>query len=71
MMLSQQRLEYPDHSEEITTLNAILADIQFGYPQGHPPEMEATVRRLLARLDELMTTNKAVLKDYNQFEVHR
>jgi hypothetical protein len=66
----QQRLEYPDHREEISSLNEVLAKIQFGYPQGHPPEMESTVRFILARLDQLMTTEKAILQDYNQFEVH-
>lgn len=68
MMIQTQRLEYPDHREEIKTLNAILADIQFGYPNGHPPEMEHTVRLILDRLDHLMTAQNAQLKLYDQRE---
>jgi hypothetical protein len=65
--LSQQKLEYPDHKDEIAFLNAVLAEI----PLPHPPEVKSSIDMILARLDLLMTTDKAVLKDYNQFEVHR
>lgn len=66
MMIQTQRLEYHDHEEEIACLNAILADI----PLPHPPEMKPAVDRLLARLDLLMTADRAVLKLYDPREVH-
>jgi hypothetical protein len=68
MMIQTQRLEYPDHREEIKTLNRILADIQFGYPQGHPPSLDHTVRNILDRLDHLMTAQNARLAFYDQRE---
>ena len=68
MMLRQQRLEYPDHNEEIATLNRVLEVIQKSYPDGHPAELEPAVKVMLKRLDDLMTTAKAVLKDFNPRE---
>jgi hypothetical protein len=64
MMIQTQRLEYPDHSEEIASLNAILAAI----PLPHTPEVKASVDLILARLDHLMTTQNAQLKFYDQRE---
>ena len=67
MMIQTQRLEYQDHQEEIASLNKILADIQ---ANGDQPGLRATVEYIIDRLDQLMTTDKAVLKIYDQHEVH-
>jgi hypothetical protein len=67
MMIQTQRLEYQDHQEEITSLNRILADIQ---SSGDQPGLRATVEYIIDRLNRLMTTDKAVLKIYDQHEVH-
>lgn len=69
MMLQTQRLEYPDHRDEIASLNRILAEIQAG-SRPLPPSLVKTVEYIIARLDHLMTTDKARLKTYDQREVH-
>jgi hypothetical protein len=62
MMIQTQKLEYQDHKDEIASLNKILADIQACQP--FPPELTGTVMQILARLDFLMTAEKATLKLY-------
>jgi hypothetical protein len=62
MMVQTQKLEYADHKDEIASLNKILADIQACQP--FPPELAPTVMQILARLDFLMTAQKATLKLY-------
>jgi chemotaxis regulatin CheY-phosphate phosphatase CheZ len=64
-----QRLDYIDHSEEIASLNRVLADIQACQP--FPPELQATVERLIARIDHLMLSSRAVLSTYDQHEERR
>jgi hypothetical protein len=67
MMIQTQRLDYPDHREEIKSLNEILSLIE----QGSRPLPENDVKAvefLLARLDHLMTTDSARLKIYDQRE---
>lgn len=66
-MIQTQRLEYADHSEEISTLNVILHDIESG-PRPLSPHLVRTVERILARLDHLMTADTATLKIYDQRE---
>jgi hypothetical protein len=68
MMIQTYKLQYADHGEEITTLNKILASIQAHYPLGYPEGMHAAVIFMLARLDQLMSTDKATLKPYDQRE---
>ena len=68
MMIQTQKLEYPDHSQEIRTLNQVIAVIRANYPQGYPPQLHPTVGFVLKRLDELMMAQKAVLKVYDQHE---
>ena len=68
MMIQTQRLEYPDHKEEIRSLNEVLASLQFGYPEGFPERLQPTVQMILERLDKLMTTQNAQLKIYDQRE---
>lgn len=68
MMIQTQRLEYPDHKEEIAQLNRVLASLQFGYPQGYPERLQPTVQMILERLDVLMVSENARLKLYDQRE---
>lgn len=68
MMVQTHRLEYPDHKEEIETLNEVLESLQFGYPSGFPEMLQPTVTMILERLDQLMTTSNATLKAYDQRE---
>lgn len=68
MMVQTQKLEYPDHSEEIVSLNRILAEIEAG-ARPLPESLVKTVQFIIARLDHLMTTGKAKLKLYDQCEV--
>jgi hypothetical protein len=68
MMVQTQKLEYPDHKEEIATLNEVLASLQFGYPQGFPERLQPTVTMILERLDQLMTAANARIKLYDQRE---
>lgn len=68
MMISTQKLEYPDHKEEIASLNAVLASLQFGYPLGYPARLQPTVLMIMERLDVLMTAQSAHLKLYDQRE---
>ena len=69
MFVSTQRLDYADHSEEIASLNAILAPIQAMKP--FPPELQPTVEAILARLSLLQLGEKAVLSLYDQREERR
>jgi hypothetical protein len=68
MMVQTYKLEYPDHKEEIATLNEVLASLQFGYPKGFPERLQPTVTMILERLDQLMTTSNAKTKLYDQRE---
>jgi hypothetical protein len=67
MMIQTQRLEYPDHREEIASLNRILAEIEAG-ARPFPDNLVKTVEYILARLDHLMTAQNACLKIYDQRE---
>jgi len=67
MMIQTQCLEYPDHSEEIASLNRILAEIEAGQ-RPLPDSLVKTVQFIITRLDHLMTTDKAKLKLYDQHE---
>lgn len=67
MMIQTQRLEYPDHKEEIVSLNRILREIELG-SRPLPDNLVKTVEYILARLDHLMTTDAAKLKIYDQRE---
>lgn len=67
MMIQTQRLEYPNHSDEITSLNRILVEIETG-SRPLPPSLVKTVEYIIARLDHLMTTDTARLKIYDQHE---
>ena len=62
MMVQTQELHYPDHKEEIASLNKILAEIQACQP--FPPALQSTVEDILRRLEFLMTAEKATLKLY-------
>jgi hypothetical protein len=68
-MIQTQRLEYPDHKDEIASLNRILHEIEAG-SRPLPPALVKTVEYILARLDHLMTSDAARLKIYDQREVH-
>lgn len=68
-MIQTQRLEYPDHRDEIASLNRILSEIETG-SRPLPPPLVKTVEFIIERLDHLMTTDKARLKLYDQREVH-
>lgn len=70
MMVQTQKLEYPDHKDEIASLNRILAEIEGG-ARPLPDALVKTVEYIIARLDHLMTTGKAKLKLYDQHEVHQ
>ena len=70
MMIQTQRLEYERHSEEINTLNQILAVVQANYPSGYPAEMHPAIALVMSRLDQLMTAQNARLKIYDQ-RVHQ
>jgi hypothetical protein len=63
--LTTMKLEYPDHSEEINSLNRILRGIEEG-ARPLPPGLIKTVEYILARLDHLMIAQKACLKVYDQ-----
>jgi hypothetical protein len=69
MMIQTQRLEYPDHRDEIASLNRILHEIETG-SRPLPESLVKTVNYILARLDHLMTTSAARLKIYNQHDQH-
>jgi len=62
-MIQTQRLDYTDHSEEIASLNTILAGIQ---SSGDHPELSETIAHILERLDHLMTAQGARLSLYDQ-----
>lgn len=66
-MIQTQKLEYPDHRDEIASLNRILAEIEQG-AQPLPDNLVKTVTYILGRLDTLMTAQKAVLRIYDQHE---
>lgn len=66
MFIQTQRLDYPDHSEEIAFLNGILADIQSMKP--FPSKLKPIVDRALARLDQLMVASKAQTRLYDPRE---
>jgi len=66
-MIQTQRLEYPDHKEEIASLNRILREIELG-SRPLPDNLVKTVEYILARLDLLMRTDTAQLKIYDQRE---
>jgi hypothetical protein len=59
------RLDYPNHAEEIASLNLILAGIQRG---GTQPELKDTIDHILARLDHLQQGNFATVRLYDQRE---
>ena len=66
--IQTRRLDYPDHAEEIASLNFILAEIQ---QSGTRPELAEVIAHVLSRLDQLMTLSKARVSIYNQFEDRR
>ncbi len=68
MMIQTQRLEYSEHTEEINTLNKILATVQANYPSGYPAEMHPAIALVLSRLDQLTSAEKATLRPYDQHE---
>jgi hypothetical protein len=67
MMIQTQRLEYPDHRDEIASLNRILAEIESG-TRPLPDSLVKTVEYILGRLDHLMTAQGARLNLYDQRE---
>jgi len=66
MYVTTQRLDYPDHAEEIAELNRTLADIQAMKP--FPPELQPTVERLILRIDHLMVSSQPQVSIYDQRE---
>lgn len=68
MMIQTHKLEYPDHKDEIATLNHVLASLQFGYPHGYPERLQPTVDMIMGKLDQLMTAQNARIKLYDQRE---
>lgn len=66
MFIQTQRIDYPDHREEIASLNSILADIQ---AKGtFAPELQPVVDKILARLDQLMIASQAQVRLYDPRE---
>lgn len=69
MFVQTQRLDYPDHKEEIAYLNNLLARFQDMKP--FPLEYKPVVENLLARLDCLMLASKARVSLYDPREERR
>lgn len=69
MFVQTQRIDYPDHADEIASLNGILADIQ---AKGtFAPALQPVVEKILARLDHLMIASKAQVRVYDPWEEKR
>jgi hypothetical protein len=64
MFIQTQRIDYPDHKDEIAVLNDILACI----PKPFPPEFKPVVEMTLARLDQLMVASQAQVRLYDPRE---
>jgi hypothetical protein len=62
-----RRLDYPDHAEEILSLNRILQEIETG-SRPLPPQLVKTVEYILERLNHLQLSSAAQTRPYNQFE---
>jgi hypothetical protein len=62
--VTTMHLRYPDHSEEIESLNRVLHELERAKPL--PPELVRTVEFILARLDHLMLAPRAKLSVYDQ-----
>jgi hypothetical protein len=62
-----RRLDYPDHAEEILSLNRILKEIGEGQ-RPLPPSLVKTVEYIIDRLNHLQLASAAQTRPYNQFE---
>lgn len=60
-------LTYEDHSDEIASLNRLLASMQQRIPD---PAMKPHIDWILARIDWLMADSEPKLKVYDQREHH-
>lgn len=67
MFVQTQRIDYPDHSEEIAFLNKILD----GLPKPFPDVCAGLVAQVLARLDQLMVASQARVSLYDPREDSR
>jgi len=67
MFIHTQRIDYPDHTDEIAFLNGLLADM----PKPFPPEFKQVVEGILHRLDEMMLASQARVRPYDQNEERR
>jgi hypothetical protein len=66
MMIQTQKLSYGENDEQIAFLNAIVER----YGRAHDPALKPLIDELLARIDQLTTTQSARLLQLYDQRVH-
>ena len=69
MFVQTQRLDYPDHKEEIQFLNSILAMLQ-SHDQPFDARYQPLVEAVIARTSHLMDCSRGRVSPYDPAEDH-